>query len=61
MTDEEKQTIVQDAKTGVAAVGEKISAGAGAAHAWFSGHPGAAVALSAGLVIGWVVGYLWPR
>lgn len=29
--------------------------------AWFAGHPGAAVALGSGLVIGFVIGFLWTH
>jgi hypothetical protein len=61
MNDEEKAKLEQQAKAGLSDAGAAASGVWAKLHAWFGGHPGAAVALACGLVIGYVLGYLWPK
>lgn len=65
MTTPEEQKLEQEAKTGLstagAAITTEVSTWRTKLNAWFSGHPGAALALGCGLVIGFVVGYLLPH
>jgi len=61
MTDEEKQKVEQEAKAGLVATGDAAKSLWQKIDAWFQGHPGAIIALAAGLVIGFAIGYLLPR
>ena len=63
MTDEAKpeESTVAKVEATAGKVGTAVGGFAQKMHEWFSGHPGAAIALAAGIVIGWVIGFLWPR
>jgi hypothetical protein len=65
MTDETTKKVEEEAKAGLAAVGTGLeTAGKNLwqrIDGWFAGHPGAIMALVAGLVIGFAIGYLLPH
>ena len=65
MSEEVKQDIKESGMAKVEVAVDKAGSAVGGfaqkMHEWFSGHPGAAIALAAGIVIGWVIGFLWPR